>query len=179
MRKFRQHSAVGRISWTKEVVLNFICRECSWPSQLTRAFGRKLFPPDDNRTVATARVPHWRVIDTRNDDSPAFLSHHIHPAPDRYLFRRKAPDTVFPSTETDSSSVNSPLFLFRKRIRVDTICRLGCRDYVHMCADGGGFSPVLLSLFAQIVSCGMVGNSQQQCEMFDLIAVDFGPASLL
>ena len=42
-----------------------------------------------------------------------------------------------------------------------------------------GFLPVLLSLFAQIVNCGMAGNSQWQCEMIDLIAVDFGPASLL
>ena len=46
-------------------------------------------------------------------------------------------------------------------------------------ADDGWFLPVLLSLFAQIATCGMAGNSQRQCEMFDLIAVDFGPASLL
>ena len=105
---------------------------------------------------------------------PAIFTLHL----TEYLFKTVA-DTVFPSTETDSSSVNSPLFLFRKRIRIDTMCGLVCRNNVRLCAYGGGFSPVLLSLFAQIVSCGMVGNSQQQCEMFDLIAVDFGPASLL
>jgi hypothetical protein len=40
-------------------------------------------------------------------------------------------------------------------------------------ADDGGFLLDLLSLFAQIVTCGMVGNSQWQFEMVDLIAVDF------
>ena len=47
-----------------------------------------------------------------------------------------------------------------------------------MRADDGWFLPVLLSLFAKIVACGMVENNQRQCEMVDLIAVDFGPASL-
>jgi hypothetical protein len=45
-------------------------------------------------------------------------------------------------------------------------------------ADDGWFLPVLLSLFAQIVTCGMVENSQRRCEMVDLIAVDLCPASL-
>lgn len=64
-------------------------------------------------------------------------------------------------------------FLFRKPIPVDTIRGLGSREDAEVCADDGGFLLDLLSLFAQIVTCGMVGNSQWQFEMVDLIAVDF------
>ena len=39
-----------------------------------QVFRRTLFPPDNNRTAAMALVPSGRVIDTRNDDSPAFHS---------------------------------------------------------------------------------------------------------